>query len=228
MARSIWLSLALVLVPAAAQAQTVPDPAPAAAAPSVIAPAATAPYVAPQQPPQVTYYYPQPYAYPYPQQQQPQPVKAPLSPRRIPYHGGEIPAGATVITKGHNGLLAAGLSVFGGLYVISVITAAASCSPGDSASTCRSNTAWLYIPAIGPFLTAADQNASFGGRNLAIFDGVFQLAGLAAAVGAYASSEQWLEYSGPTARAHAPGPRWALLPGAVGANAGATLQITAF
>ena len=215
---STWLSLALLLVPAAAHAQTAPDPAQAA----------PAPYAAPQQPPQVPYYYPQPYAYPYLQQPQQAPAKAPISPRRIPYHGREIPAGATVVTRGHNGLLAAGLSVFGGLYLISVITAAASCSPGDSASTCRSNTAWLYLPAIGPFLTAADPNASFGGRNLAIFDGVFQVAGLAAAVGAYASSEQWLEFSGTTARRPAPGPRWAVLPGAPRATAGATLQITAF
>ena len=130
---STWLSLALLLVPAAAHAQTAPDPAQAA----------PAPYAAPQQPPQVPYYYPQPYAYPYLQQPQQAPAKAPISPRRIPYHGREIPAGATVVTRGHNGLLAAGLSVFGGLYLISVITAAASCSPGDSASTCRSNTAWL-------------------------------------------------------------------------------------
>ena len=220
MIRSPWLfpALLLLLLPAVAQAQPAPDPAPPAPAPQLIAPQTA------------TYIYPQQYPYPYPYfQPQPQaPAKAALSPRRIPYHGGEIPAGSRVVTLGHNGLLAAGLSVFGGLYLISVITAAASCSPGDSASSCRANTAWLYIPAIGPFLTAADENASFGGRNLAIFDGVFQLAGLAAAVGAYASSEQWLEFSGPTARSSAPGPRWALLPGAPGASAGATLQITRF
>lgn len=175
-----------------------------------------------------TYIYPQQYPYPYLQPQAPVPAKPVISPRRIPYHGGEIPAGATVITKGHNGLLAAGLSVFGGLYLISVITAAASCAPGDSAPSCRANTAWLYIPAIGPFLTAADANASFGGRNLAIFDGVFQLAGLAAAVGAHASSEQWLEFTGAAARSPAPGPRWAVLPGAPGAPVGVSLQITAF
>jgi hypothetical protein len=228
MVRSLWLLPALVLLPAVAQAQTLPDPAPA---PPVAAPPAQAPYVTAPPTSTVMYYYPQQNAYslqPQTPAPAPAPVKAAIPPRRVPYHGGEIPAGATVITKSHNGLLAAGLSVFGGLYAISVITAAASCTPGDSATSCRSNTAWLYIPAIGPFLTAADQNASFGGRNLAIFDGVFQLAGLAAAVGAYASSEQWLEYSGPTARAHAVGPRWAVLPGAPGAQAGATLQITAF
>ncbi len=218
MARFLWLVPALLLFPTVAEAQPVPDPAPAGPTPIInVAPA-----------PQVSYYYPPQYSYPYLQQPPAAPVKAAISPRRVPYRGGEIPAGARVITTGHNGLLAAGLSVFGGLYLISVITAAASCSPGASASSCRANTAWLYIPAIGPFLTAADQNASFGGRNLAIFDGVFQLAGLAAAVGAYASSEQWLEFSGPTARSRAPGPRWALLPGAPGATAGATLQITRF
>jgi hypothetical protein len=218
MARSLWLLPALVLLPVVAHAQPAPDPAPPAPAPYVTAPPTTT----------TTYVYPQQYAYPYLQPQAPAPVKQAIPPRRVPYHGGEIPAGATVVTKGHNGLLAAGISVFGGLYLISVITAAASCSPGDSASSCRSNTAFLYIPAIGPFLTAADSNASFGGRNLAIFDGVFQIAGLAAAVGAYASSEQWLEYSSPTARSSAPKTRWALLPGAPGAQAGATLQITSF
>lgn len=217
MARSPWLFSALLLLPALAQAQPALDPAPPAPAPPVIAPSTM-----------TTYVYPQPYAYPYFQPQARLAVKAAISPRRVPYHGGEIPAGATVVTRGHNGLLAAGLSVFGGLYLTSVITAAASCSPGDSASSCRANTAWLYIPAIGPFLTAADPDASFGGRNLAIFDGVFQLAGLAAAIGAYASSEQWLEFSVTTARSTAPGPRWALLPGAPGAPAGATLQITRF
>jgi hypothetical protein len=216
MARSLWLVPALLLLPTVARAQPTPGPAPAAPAPYVTAPSTT-----------TTYVYPQQYAYPYFQPQAPAPAKPTISPRRIPYHGGEIPAGATVVTRGHNGLLAAGLSVFGGLYVISVITAAASCSPGDSASSCRSNTAWLYIPAIGPFLTAADANASFGGRNLAIFDGVFQLAGLAAAVGAYASSEQWLEFSGTAARSPASRSRWAVLPGAPGAPAGVSLQINA-
>ena len=219
MARSLWLIPALVLLPAVVHAQSAPDASPPAPAPSVTAPpSSTTTYIYPQQQ----------YAYPYFQPQAAAPVKQAIPPRRVPYHGGEIPAGATVVTKGHNGLLAAGLSVFGGLYLISVITAAASCSPGDSASSCRSNTAFLYIPAIGPFLTAADPNASFGGRNLAIFDGVFQIAGIAAAIGAYASSEQWLEYPGPTARSAAPKPRWALLPGAPGAPAGATLQITRF
>ena len=200
MVRSFWLLPALVLLPAVAQAQTLPDPAAAAPASPVAAPPAQAPYMTAPPTSTVMYYYPQQNAYSLqPQTPAPAPVKAAIPPRRVPYHGGEIPAGATVITRSHNGLLAAGLTVFGSLYAISVITAVASCTPGDSATSCRSNTAWLYIPAIGPFLTAADQNASFGGRNLAIFDGVFQLAGLAAAVGAYASSEQWLEYAGLTA-----------------------------
>jgi hypothetical protein len=216
MARFPWLIPALLLAPVVARAQPLPAEPPPAQAPSDAAPPGS----------QVTYYYPQPYAYP--SLQGPAPTKAALSPRRVPYHGGEVPAGATVITRGHNALLAAGIATFGGLYLISVITAAASCSPGDSASSCRANTAWLYIPAIGPFLTAADANASFGGRNLAIFDGVFQVAGLAAAIGAYASSEQWLEFSGPTARSPAPGARWAVLPGAPGAPAGVSLQISHF
>lgn len=137
MARSLWLFPALVLLPAGAQAQTLPEPAPYAPAPSVAAPVPQAPYVTAPPTSTVMYYYPSQNAYPLLQPQLPAPVKAAVSPRRVPYHGGEISAGATVIAKGH-------------------------------------------------------------------------------------------KFSSPTARIHAPGPRWALLPGAPGAPVGATLQITRF
>lgn len=249
MIRSATLAALFVLLPLTAAAQTPPPDgarlAPVAAPPVGYAPAPLAAPVYAAPPPPPYYYYPPPY---YPSYYAPPAYGAPYpltinatatatanaysipaaprhrdtGPRLVPYAGGPVPEGAKLVDKHANGWIVAGASTFGALYVTSILYAAAACPPGAQANQCKANTAWLYVPAIGPFLTAADPAASYGGRNLAVFDGVFQIAGIVAMIGGYASTERMLEYrEGSRASGeHASARRWMVAPGAPGAATG--------
>jgi hypothetical protein len=149
----------------------------------------------------------------------------------VPYTGGPIPEGATLKTERSKGLLIAGGVTFGALYLGSILYALAACPPGKEASECPSNSGWLYVPVIGPFATAADSNASFGGRNLAIFDGIFQLLGAGTFIYAMAASKEVLEFREPVAQSPGQTRKTASLrvsPVAPGAQVGASLSAVAF
>lgn len=241
--------------PAAAPvAPTAPPPAASAAPPGYPASPVTAPprgaapaapavpaashYAYPQgYPPPPGYGYPPPYGgvapgyYPPPGGYTYNPPAPQFTTRTEPYTGGPIPEGATLKTERSKGLLIAGGVTFGALYFGSIVYALAACPPGKEAGDCPSNSGWLYVPVIGPFATAADSNASFGGRNLAIFDGVFQLLGAATFIYAMAASKEVLEFREPARRAAAPSRKTASVrvsPIAPGAQVGASISAVAF
>jgi hypothetical protein len=215
--RTLWLTPALVLWPALAHGQTPAAPPPPPPAPAPV-------YAPPPAPYGYGYgygYAPPPY-YGYPPYVPSYAAAKPVTVRTVPYNGGPVPDGATLKTKRSNVLLGAGLITMGSLYVISAVYAMAACSPGDSAESCPSNTAWLYLPVAGPFIAAASPEASYGGRNLAIFDGAFQAAGLITAIAVLATSEDVLEYR------DTPVGRVSIRPSAPAALAGASVRVTSF
>lgn len=227
-----------VAAPTAPAASPAASPAaPGYPAPTTAAPAATH-YAYPNgYPPPYAYGYPPAYGgvapgyYPPPGGYTYNPPTPQFTTRTEPYNGGPIPEGATLKTERSKGLLIAGGVTFGALYFGSIVYALAACPPGKEAGDCPSNSGWLYVPVIGPFATAADSNASFGGRNLAIFDGVFQLLGAATFIYAMAASKEVLEFREPARRAAAPSRKTASVrvsPIAPGAQVGASISAVAF
>jgi hypothetical protein len=193
------LCLGVLLTTAVANADDAP-PLPAAPPPVYVAPT-TAP------PP---YYYP-PYYYPPPK---------PARPRTIPYRGGAVAPGYHVEDK-TSPTLVTGIAMGGGAYVLSFLYALSECPPKTEKSECRANSAYLYIPVVGPFITAADSQASFGGRNLAIMDGVVQsLAVVLIGVGASSPSKVLVRDTELGA-----GYSLHLSPGTAGATTGLTLTV---
>lgn len=258
MKRSSLSSVALLVVlvlgsatafadpPAPVGAEAAPSPAPGATPSTTVATATAVTPTAPAPPPGYVpapppgYGYPPPYGYGYPP-----PGAGYYSPysyggvahapapqvtvRTEPYKGGPIPEGATLKTERSKGLLIAGGVTFGALYFGSVIYALAACPPGKEAGDCPSNSGWLYVPVIGPFATAADSNASFGGRNLAIFDGIFQLLGAGTFIYAMAASKEVLEFREPAAPGQTrKSASIRVAPLAPGAQVGASVSAVAF
>ncbi len=219
MKRALALVPALLLVPAIANAQTASAP-PAETVIYVQGAPSNAPPSAPATAPTMQYYY-EPSAM--------RPNYARPRPLEIPYTGGQVPRGGTLESR-YSGWLTAGGVTLGAMYGISVIYALAACPPGASSGSCASNSAWLYVPIVGPFATAADPNASFGGRNLAIFDGVLQTAATVAIIVSLVTPRQVVvmrpEYSASNTRSRRI--EWSVSPGAAGATAGATLSVTHF
>ncbi len=118
--------------------------------------------------------------------QQPEPQKEAkdsgyVVPQAVPYQGGKIPVGASIESRPNYTLIATGLSIAGAAYAASVITSIAACPPQSTCSS-TSGAGWLYLPLVGPFITAAQKDASVGGAALAAFDGGVQILGAALAV----------------------------------------------
>jgi hypothetical protein len=103
-----------------------------------------------------------------------------VEPSFVPYEGGKLPADAKLTTEPNMALVGAGLTVLGLSYVPSIIAAAAVCPP-QAACSATPGAGWLYLPFVGPFVTAA-MATSPGGAALAAFDGAVQLTGAALAV----------------------------------------------
>ena len=115
-------------------------------------------------------------------------VKAPPKPAAggyvvpsfVPYEGGKLPADAKLTREPNMTLIGAGLTVLGLSYTPSVIAAAATCPP-QSECKATPGAGWLYLPIVGPFVTAA-MATSPGGAALAGFDGALQVTGAALAI----------------------------------------------
>ena len=218
---------AIVLVPALAladddePAQPAPSARPAFAPQPPTAPSAYAPppYAQPKAtvPGSPAVAVPYAYVYPYAPYAPAQPVTK--APRPVPYEGGPIPEGTTLTRQYDKLLLGLGGGVLGGLWFLGTIDALMSCPPGKNADQCQSNTAWLYIPLAGPFLSAADKSATYGGRNLALVDGFLQLGAAATLIVGLATPKPVLEVKS-SARASAAAPSFQLMPSAPGALAG--------
>ncbi len=147
------------------------------------------------------------------------------------YRGGAIPAGATLERPINTGLLLGGLVPLGLLSLVNTIWALAACPPGASATSCQSNTAFLYIPIVGPFFTAASSEATFGGRNLAILDGAMQtVSATLIVVSLFAGRRQLIWHNDEIAstRPARRDPQWNVTPAAAGAQFGATVSLTTF
>lgn len=140
----------VTLLAASAVAQTAPTPAPSQPAPQPAAPppARTAAPQAP--PPAAPPGYPPQGAYPaYPPPAPPAQPKKP--PRLLAYHDGmDIPAGYHLETKMRKGPLIAGAVVLGVPYVLGLAIAAG--------ANYQNKSAFLAIPAVGPWLTLGIRN----------------------------------------------------------------------
>ena len=102
-----------------------------------------------------------------------------------PYEGGVIPPGAHLETRWNKDVFLAGVAVAGTAYLPSLLYALQSCGLGTSSDAsgppvtggaCRSGSAWLYVPIVGPYVTAT-QAPTTGGATLSVFDGVVQTIG---------------------------------------------------
>jgi hypothetical protein len=118
------------------------------------------------------------------------------------FHGTErfawqqpAPEGFHEVTAVRKGLLISGASVFGALYLYSVITAATASLP------------WLYVPVLGPIVVGAQAVSSNSGGGLPFFSTFFgvsfivvgglEAAAATVAVLGVALPTKWLERSGP-------------------------------
>ena len=117
-------------------------------------------------------------------------------PHEVPYMGGAIPANAHIETKPNGSLIGAGLGVWGGTYLISLIYALSTCG---AQMDCRQGSAALYIPVIGPFITAAQAPTS-GGMALAAFDGSVQVLGAALAVAGFIAPKKFVVWQDHVAK----------------------------
>ena len=106
-----------------------------------------------------------------------------VTPTIVPYEGGTIPRDAKLVTQPNVPVLGTGIGLFATAYAGALIYALSTCSAQEN---CRPGSSWLYIPVIGPFITAAASDTpTTGGRALAAFDGGVQLLGGALAVASF-------------------------------------------
>ncbi len=103
-----------------------------------------------------------------------------------PYEGGVIPDGAHLETRWNKDMFTAGVAVAAAAYLPSLLYAVETCGlqgnsdggPPVTGSACRSGSTWIYVPILGPYVTAA-QAPTTGGATLSVFDGIVQTAGAA-------------------------------------------------
>lgn len=99
-------------------------------------------------------------------------------PHVVPYEGGAIPPYAHLEDRPNKPLIQGGLGVAGSVYGLSVLYALGTCG---AQMACREGSAWLYVPVVGPFVTATQAPTS-GGQALSIFDGLLQVIGTVVAI----------------------------------------------
>ncbi len=99
-------------------------------------------------------------------------------PHVVPYQGGVIPSYAHLEDRPNKPLIQGRLGVAGSVYGLSVLYALGTCG---AQMACREGSAWLYVPLVGPFVTAT-QAPTTGGQALSVFDGVLQVIGSVVAI----------------------------------------------
>lgn len=109
-------------------------------------------------------------------------------PQSVQYEGGRIPEGATIEKRPNGVFLATGVSILGAAYAASVITAVAMCGP---AMECTRGAGWLYLPVIGPFVSAA-MAPTTGGQALAAFNGGIQVIGASLALAGFIAPKKFV------------------------------------
>lgn len=114
------------------------------------------------------------------------PQGPPLGPKRMDYNEGDpIPAGYRLQTSMRKGWVIGGFAAFGGLWLISALTA----GTAESLPYNNSTLAPLYIPAVGPFITIGTANSRGAGTVLLVLDGVGQSGMLALAIAGLAAQK---------------------------------------
>jgi hypothetical protein len=108
------------------------------------------------------------------------------TPHIVPYEGGTIPRNAHLEDRTNMTLLGPGIGIAGAAYSLSVLYALGTCG---AQMECRSGSAWLYVPVVGPFVTATQAPTS-GGATLSVFDGAVQLIGASLLVAGIAMPKQ--------------------------------------
>lgn len=109
-----------------------------------------------------------------------------LGPKTMDYSEGDpIPAGYRLKTSIRKGWVIGGFATFGGLWLISALTA----GTADNISGGTSTLAPLYIPAVGPFITIGTANSRGVGTVLLVLDGVGQTGMLALAIAGLAAQK---------------------------------------
>ena len=128
----------------------------------------------------------------------------------MPYLGGAIPPFAHIETKTDMGFVGSGIAVAGAPYFISLLYALGTCG---AQMDCRSGSAFLYIPVVGPFITAG-QSLTTGGAALAAFDGSLQTLGAALVIAGIVNPKRFVVWQDRSAAI-------AVTPTALGSGAGA-------
>ncbi len=136
-------------------------------------------------------------------------------PHFVPYAGGAIPSYANIATKPDMGLAASGIAVLGTSYFVSLVYALSTCG---AQMDCRSGSGWLYLPVVGPFITAA-QAPTTGGAALAAFDGGVQVLGAALAISSVLAPKKFVMWQDKTSKL-------SIAPTTVGAGTSAGLAVT--
>ena len=107
-----------------------------------------------------------------------EPASGYAPPHVVPYSGGDIPAYAHLEDRANTTLITSGLAVVAAPYAFSVLYALGTCG---AQMDCRSGSQWLYMPVLGPFITAVQAPTS-GGAALSVFDGAVQVFGASLAL----------------------------------------------
>jgi hypothetical protein len=125
------------------------------------------------------------------------PVGGYVAPTLVPYEGGAIPNDAKIVSQPNLAVLGTGIGLFAASYGGALIYALSTCSAQE---TCRPGSSWLYIPFIGPIMTAIDQGTpTTGGRALAAFDGGVQIASGALAIASFVWPKKFVMWQSKTA-----------------------------
>jgi hypothetical protein len=120
-----------------------------------------------------------------------------VTPTIVPYEGGVIPNDAKLVAQPNLAFLGTGIGLFAASYAGALIYALSTCSAQE---TCRGGSGYLYIPFIGPFVTAAvNETPTTGGRALAAFDGGVQLLGGALSIAAFVWPKKFVMWQGKSA-----------------------------
>jgi len=138
-----------------------------------------------------------------------------VPPKVVPYQGGAIPSYAQLETRPDGVFIATGVSILGASYAGALLYGLATCSAQE---TCRQGSAFLYIPVVGPFITAANAPTS-GGAALAAFDGGLQTLGLVLTATAFIKPRKFVIWQDKVGRVE-------VTPSAPGAVAGLSLTLS--
>ena len=131
----------------------------------------------------------------------------------VPYEEGtQVPPGARLVTRPRGGLIVAGSTIFGTLWLTTAMFGTLF-SEGAGYRSGSQPELWLVLPVLGPFAyMLAEDNVSTAAGFWLAFDGLAQGAGLAMLIAGIARPGQYVAYD----RVAAARPTWMISPGFAG------------